>query len=284
MNESQLSRLLSDYLEAPGQRTPPPLLDPGLVLAAQRLEALADLLPAPEAAFERRVWQRLQATEAKPARRPLLQGLRLRWLAPAAFLFLLVLFAFPGPRQALGDWVASFQVGEVQVSVVTEATSRPALAAARQRFDGLKEAADATGFELLQPGYLPPGYAVSSVEAVTFDELPVWMRPLYIEVRYQPADARPEIGYYAVLREFNTASTNQSRVSEIQLLSESVHSVQDLQLAQGAAGVLIEFEPAQGDDRVVIRELIWERDGLTFELWSQVLAPEEMVRIAESLQ
>jgi hypothetical protein len=236
VNESELSRLLSDYLD--GSQAHPSVLEPSLLLTAHRLGDLAQLLPAPEAAFEQQVWRRLQAVETERQPRRLLQGFRLRWLAPVAALVLLVLLVLPGPRQALGDWFASFWVGDVQVAVVSEPTPRPALVAERQSFEDLEQAAATTGFGLLEPSYLPQGYHLVSVEAVTFDELPLWMRPLYVEARYQPADARPEIGYYAVLREFNTARTGQSRMSEIQLLSESVHSVQDVRLAHGAAGAV----------------------------------------------
>lgn len=290
MNERDLSDNLSQFLDNTGSDAATPVdLDAGLALAAARLAALPDLLPKPEPAFERQVWSRLRRIQNdQPARRrwswSVTRPLRLRWLLPVAGALLVILLVLPGPRQVLGDWMARFSVGDVQVVVSPEVTSRPVLASREDQFDSLADAAQAAGYALLEPAYLPPGYHLSGVTSVSFDQLPVWMQPLFVEASYRPDDAQTHIGYYAVLREYTTARSGQTGLDAIEFQAEAVHAASDVVLGNGQRGVLLEFEPDEGDDRVVLRQIIWEQDGMTLELWSQVLPPDEMMRIAESVQ
>lgn len=272
--------------------TPEWELDPGLLPVAARLAALPGLLPPPEPAFEQRVWAQVRTAERPvggPAwgwaerlwgRRPL-GGLRL--LAPLAALLLLVVLVLPGPRQALSSWVARFRVGDLQVAVVSDATPLPSLAAQRERYATLAAAARASGMDLREPGYLPAGYTLAGVEAVSYQGLPVWMQPLYVEATYRPADARADLTTYAVLRQFNSTRGRDIRVGQIEFASESVRMAEDVTLANGHQAVLVAFEADEGSDDVRMRQLIWSQEDLTLELWSATLPVEEMLRVAASL-
>ena len=48
----------------------------------------------------------------------------------------------------------------------------------------------------------------------------------------------------------------------------------------GAPAVLLEFRHSDPP----LRELIWEHDGMTLELWSATLSEDEIVRVAESVR
>ena len=267
-------------------------LDQDLLPVAARLAALPGLLPPPDAAFEQRVWARVRGAEQHaggPGQgwRERLGGWRpvggLRVLAPLAAVLLLVVLVLPGPRQALGSWVARFRVGDLQVAVVTDAAPLPALAAHHERFATLEGAARASGMELREPSYLPAGYGLAGVEAVSYEGLPVWMQPLYVEATYRPADATSELTTYAVLRQFNSTRGRDIRVGQIEFTSESVRAAEDITLPNGHQAVLVAFEADEGSDDVRMRQLIWSQEDLTLELWSATLPVEEMLRIAASL-
>lgn len=268
-------------------------VDSTLLAAAERLAALPSLLTAPDPAFEQRVWARVRAVETAANRRgrpmprmgwPLIRIEGWRWLAPAAALLLVILLVLPSPRQVLGNWMARFRVGAVEVAVAPEETVRPQLAGHSQVYASLAEAEAAAGFSLLKPAYLPAGYRLHAVEAVSFDGLPLWMQPLYVEADYRPAGAHPDVGYYAALRQFNAGRPGEIRVGQIEFQSEAVRNAVDVSLASGLPAVLVEFDSDQGRNHVLLRQLIWEQENMTLELWSQVLPVAEMLRIASSVQ
>lgn len=259
--------------------------DGALLATVERLAGLSSLLPAPDPVFEQRVWARVRAVETTADRRGRpAPRLGWRWLAPAAALLLVILLVLPGPRQALGNWMARFRVGAVEVAVEPEETVRPQLAGSSQVYASLAEAEAAAGFALLKPAYLPTGYSLHTVETISFAGLPLWMQPLYVEADYRPAGARPDVDYYAVLRQFNTGRPGQIRVGQIEFQSEAVQNAVAVTLPNGLPAVLVEFDSDQGRDDVLLRQLIWEQDNMTLELWSQVLPVEEMLHIAASLQ
>lgn len=271
MNE-QLDRLLAQ--DGRGKDSAP---QPGWQAVASRLAALPELLPAPDAAFERRVWRQIQSVEQAGQA---MHSARwsLRWLAPAAVLLLLVVLVLPGPRAAVGNWMARFRLGQVDVVVAPEVTVRPALAARPQSFADLAAAQQATDFPLLAPGYLPAGYQPATVTSVAYDQLPAWLQPLYVEASYRPLDA-PAGPIYALLRQYNAQTAGNVSLDQIEFQSAEVRSSHEVVLDDGAVAVLLEFRT--GDP--ALKELIWQHDGMTFELRSQVLSNEELVRIAQSL-
>jgi len=289
LNERQRARLFDERLEQLLQGQAPDALngqDAGLLAAAGRLRRLPDLLPAANATFEDEVWARMRAV--KPARSgwlrwPVLQPVNLAWLAPLAALLLIVLLILPGPRQAFATWAASFRLGRVQVAVTPEDTSRAPLTAQGQVFASFAGAEAAAGFDLLEPAWLPAGYELTQVENVSYEGLPAWLRPLYVEASYRPAAVDPLVSYYAMLREFNAAQQGDIQVGQIEFPPETVRTARDVTLASGLPAVLVEFEGV-AEETPALRQIIWEQDGLTLELWSQVLSEAEMLQIVASVE
>ena len=205
--------------------------------------------------------------------------MRLRFLAPFAVLAVALLVLLPGPRAAVGNWMARIRLGRVDLVLAPEPTPRSVLVASSQDFASLGEAEQAAGFHVLAPAYLPAGYDLTAVQSVSYEQLPVWMRPLYVESTYRPERAKPE-QVYALLRQFNARQAGGVQIGEIEYQSQDIRSTRALTLAHGAPAVLLEFR--QPDPS--LRELIWEHDGMTLELWSATLSEDELVRVAESLR
>lgn len=298
MNERDAARQLSEYLDQlvskpdsgggdpAGRPATAVVLDSGMGQAIARLSALPALLPAPDAAFEQRVWQRVRAVDQAGGQSkrlalglPVPAGMRLRFLAPFAVLAVALLLLLPGPRAALGNWMARIRLGRVDLVLAPDPTPRSALVASSQDFASLGEAEHAAGFHVLAPAYLPAGYDLTAVQSVSYEQLPVWMQPLYVESTYRPERTRPE-QVYALLRQFNARQAGGVQVGEIEYQSQDIRSTRALTLNHGAPAVLLEFR--QSDPP--LRELIWEHDGMTLELWSATLSDDELVRIAESLR
>ncbi|MEA3334393.1 MAG: hypothetical protein U9R25_00670 [Chloroflexota bacterium] len=286
MDEKELAGQLSDFLDDSPDWPLPVGLDAGTVETAARLAALPTLLPDADPVFGQRVWARLQAieTQAESSQRKLAWswpgGFNLRWLAPVAALLLVIVLVLPGPRQALGNWMARFSLGSVDVAVAPEETVRPALAATEMAFDTLAAAEERSGFELRAPSFLPHGYRLTGVDMVTYGALPLSLQPLYVESRYEPDYPAGDVGFYAVLRQFNGRLPSGDSPSRIEFQSQDVHSVNEIVIGEGLPAVMLEVGPPSQ----VLRQLVWQHDGVTLELWSQVLTQEEMLRIAESLQ
>ena len=80
-------------------------------------------------------------------------------------------------------------------------TPRSVLAASSQDFASLGAAEQAAGFHVLAPAYLPAGYDLTTVQSVSYEQLPVWLRPLYVGSTYRPERPRPE-QVYVQLRPF----------------------------------------------------------------------------------
>lgn len=279
MNEKEQSHQFNLFLDQLSSRSvatqeaPAEVAD--LVAVAGQLLAVRDSLPSPDTAFEQRVWRQVRRAQ-QPDHRP---RLRLRWLAPIAAAILLVVLALPGPRSALSNWMASIRLGTVDVVVAPEVTERPALTDQRQVFDSLAAAGQATGLSLAAPGHLPPGYAFARAEAISFAELPLWMQPLFVESRYELAGGDPS-GAYLLLRQYNASRSGQSPLGELEYQSADVDGVQQVTLGDGTPAVLLFL--GQSDQPLL--ELIWQRDAVTFELWSNDLPADELQRVAQSVE
>ena len=286
MNEKEQSRQFNAFLDHltshPGAAPEAPDGMADLAAVAGRLFVLRDALPPPEPVFQQRVWRQVRQTQ-QPARRAgildTLAGMRLRWLAPIAAAILLVVLVLPGPRTALGNWMASFRLGSVDVVVAPEPTVRTALTDHHQVFESLAAAQQATGMVLAAPSFLPAGYTFSGAEAISFEELPVWMRPLFVESRYEQA-AGDTVGSYLLLRQYNASQTSPSQLGELEYQSADVDDVHQVTLTDGTPAVLLVL----GQSKQPLHELIWQRDGVTFELWSNALAADELQRVAESVR
>jgi hypothetical protein len=205
-------------------------------------------------------------------------------LAPVAALLLVALLVLPGPRQVLGNWMASFGLGAVEVVVAPEEIDRPPLALQSKRFDSLDAAAAAVDFTLLQPLHLPTDYDLVGFAVVYAEGLPENLRPLYVETAYRPSAAEPTIQSSAVFRQFNPARPQQAALTELEFQAEVVRNAQNTVLPNGLPAVLVEFEAADGGDTILLRQLIWEQEGRVLELWSEVLPVAEMLSIASSVR
>ena len=286
MNEREQSRQFNAFLDqwhGRSDEAPQPPADMAdLAEVVSSLFVLRDSLPSPDPAFEQRVWRQVRQVQ-QPARRAgildTLAGMRLRWLAPIAALILVVVLALPGPRTALGNWMASFRLGTVDVVVAPELTARTALTDQHQVFASLDIAEQSSGMDLAAPGYLPPGYSFTRAEAISFAELPVWMRPLFVESRYEPATV-DSTGDYLLLRQYNASQSSPSQLDELEYQSEDVDAVQQMTLTDGMPAVLLTL----GQSTQPLYELIWQQDGVTFELWSNALPADELQRVAQSLK
>ena len=298
MNERDAARQLSEALDQLVSQTGSVGADPagrpatavplesGMSQAIARLSALPVLLPAPDAAFEQRVWQRVRAADQAGGQRRRLAlglstpaGMRLRFLVSFAVLALALLVLLPGPRAAVGNWMARIRLGRVDLVLAPEPTHRSVLVASSQDFASVADAERAAGFHVLAPAYLPAGYDLTTVQSVSYDQLPVWMRPLYVESTYRPERTGPE-QVYVQLRQFNARQAGGVQVGEIEYQSQDIRSTRALTLTHGAPAVLLEFRHSEPP----LRELIWEHDGMTLELWSATLSEDELVRVAESVR
>lgn len=284
MNEKEQSRQFNAFLDAwalsPDAAPDAPDGMADLATIAGELFAVRARLPEPNPVFEQRVWRQVRQAQ-QPARRvgllDTLAGMRLRWLAPIAAVILLVVLVLPGPRMALSNWMGSIKVGSVDVVVSPDPAVRPALTDQHQRFDSLAAAADSTGMALYAPAYLPQGYASAGFEAISFDELPVWMQPLFVESRFV---LDSDSGNYLLLRQYNASRSDQAQLGQVEFQSKDVDATRQLTLDDGTQAVLL----AIGQSDPPLQELIWQRDGVTFELWSNALSPVEMQRVAESVK
>ncbi|MEZ4767103.1 MAG: hypothetical protein R2844_01590 [Caldilineales bacterium] len=283
MNEKEQARQFSAFLDVwmHSPDAPPDAPDgmADLAAVAGDLFAVRTHLPAPPPAFEQRVWRQVRQVE-KPARRAGLLGslpeLRLRWFAPVAAAILLVVLVLPGPRMALSNWMGSIQLGSVDVVVSPDPAVRPVLSDQHQLYDSLEAAAEATGLALAAPASLPSGYAPDRYEAVSFAELPVWMQPLFVESRFVSADDPSE---YLLLRQYNASRSDQSQLGQVEFQSKDVDETRQLTMSDGTPAVLLVI----GQSDPPLQELIWQQDGVTFELWSNALPVDDLQRVAESV-
>lgn len=284
MNEQEQSRQFNAFLDAwaqsPGAAPDAPEGMADLAAIAGQLFAVRDQLPQPTPAFQQRVGRQLRLAQ-RPARRAGVfgsrPGLRLRWLAPIAALILVVVLVLPGPRMALSNWMGSIELGSVAVVVSPDPPVRPALTDEHQLFDSLAAAAEATGMALATPAYLPPGYAPVRFETVSFEELPVWMQPLFVESRFVSGS---DADQYLLLRQYNASRSDQTQLDQVEFQSKDVNATRQLTLHDGTPAVLL----AIGQSNPPLQELIWQRDEVTFELWSNALTAAELQRVAESVK
>ena len=260
-----------------------------LLASARQLRGLAASLPPPSLALT----QRVRKLTAAPAAAP---GARLAWLrlpsfrvATALVLVLLAALIFTKPGQrAVAALMATLNLGDgaahpVQVNVSPDRQpTGPEYAGARAESLADLEAARArVPYPLLEPAWLPAGYRLQHVAAISYDGMPDWFpQPLYIETDYRAA-GRQALTFDLTLRQFGVALGDAGHIRTLRFDSVDVTSTQEVQVNDRAA-LLLTFR--QAGKSAVVRELVWQQGDVMIEILSQSLGPEEMLAVAASLR
>lgn len=261
-----------------------------LLSTAQQLTSLAAALPPPSLALAQRV-RRLAAAPAPAARRLDSIWAPRPWLRAAAVaalvLLALSLFTAPGQR-AMAALMASFRLGDnagrdVQINVSPDQlpTGSQYAGARAETLANLDAARGRVPYPLLEPGWLPPGYTLHSVSAVSYTNMPDWFpQPLYIETAYRTTPA-PAVSFDLTLRQFGVALGETGRIRTLRFDSVDVSSMQEVQVA-GRPALLLTL--GQLDDGAAVRELVWQQGDVMIEILSQSLSPDDMLAVAASLR
>ncbi|NLE76243.1 MAG: hypothetical protein GX605_05770, partial [Chloroflexi bacterium] len=132
------------------------------------------------------------------------------------------------------------------------------------------------------------GYRLQGVTAISLAEGPLWLRePLFVEASFAPPDAAPELCYLS-LRQGAVQPGAGWEVSTFLFRSEDVTSAETVEInGQPAALLALEGQPTQGRPArrpPPLRELLWQQGDTMLELSTQALDPQELLRVARSLQ
>lgn len=258
-----------------------------LLTSARQLRSLAASLPPPSLALS----QRVRKLTAAPA-----PGARLAWLrlpsfrvatALALVLLAALIFTKPGQR-AVAALMATLNLGDgaahpVQVNVSPDRQpTGPEYAGARaESLADLDAARARVPYPLLEPAWLPAGYRLQNVAAISYDGMPDWFpQPLYIETDYRAAGRRA-LTFDLTLRQFGVALGDAGHIRTLRFDSVDVTSTQEVQVNDRAA-LLLTFR--QAGKSAVVRELVWQQGDVMIEILSQSLGPEEMLAVAASLR
>lgn len=258
-----------------------------LLTSARQLRSLAASLPPPSLALSQRV-RKLTAASAP--------GARLAWLrlpsfrvatALALVLLAALIFTKPGQR-AVAALMATLNLGDgaahpVQVNVSPDRQpTGPEYAGARaESLADLDAARARVPYPLLEPAWLPAGYRLQNVAAISYDGMPDWFpQPLYIETDYRAA-GRQALTFDLTLRQFGVALGDAGHIRTLRFDSVDVTSTQEVQVNDRAA-LLLTFR--QAGKSAVVRELVWQQGDVMIEILSQSLDPEAMLAVAASLR
>jgi hypothetical protein len=231
--------------------------------------------------------------------------LRSPWvLRPLAAVLLVVcltaafLWTQPG-QQAMAALRAILQAGTVHVEVEPEGAISPtpsSLAtmhvyqgAVEQDVPDLETAHKLVSFPLLEPAVLPEGYGLQHIWAVSFPDGPVWLQgPFFLEMRFAPAGAVPELVYLS-LRQSGVNPSQGFEITSLRLRSEDVLSADQVNLDGKEAALLVMQAGGSGSSvsrsrlPPPLRELVWQQGAVMVELGSQVLDTDGLMRVARSL-
>ena len=289
-NERKRAQLLSaavDELirdpEAQLQRLDP--ADADALQAARRLARLPALLGPADPTLEQRIVHRIRAGSAESPPRHRLR-LRLAWaiVALAAILVIATLLT-PFRQFAVASFMAVFRLGHTEVRITPMGSAAPQ-ATALMRATGishslsLTEAQQQVPFPLLQPAYLPPGYALEGVTGYVYPDLPAWVpQPFSVELTY--ADVQ---GHEFSLREYpiSLGEKDQLNTSALNLETAAFQDVREVDV-NGRPAVLLRLGTGRG--RVDWQELVWEQGNVIVSLLCTAdLGEEALLRIARSVQ
>lgn len=267
-----------------------------LLFTASQLRALAASLPPPSLALSQRVRRLTLAPNSSPFGRASGPLTRLAWprmpylkLAGALALVMLavMLFTTPGQR-AMAALIATLNLGDgtarpvqVNVSPDSQPAGQQAAGARAETLASLDVARGRVPYPLLEPGWLPTGYTLYSIAAVSYDGMPDWFpEPLYIETDYRAAAAQ-SLAFDLTLRQFGVALGDAGRIRTLRFDSVDVASTQEVQV-NGRAGLLLTLR--QENKGPAVRELVWQQGDVMIEILSQSLSPQEMLAVAAALR
>ena len=273
----RLSERIDAMLDTKKEREPDDLLG-----TARQLARLNELFGPPDPAFERRLTARIDTRLTERSRPQRKWRPRLAWsLAVALVLVAIGLFTSPG-QAVLAELMAVFQLGRTEVRVEPEiATLSPAYTAtAKIALSGLPEAKVAVEPRTLQaPVYLPDGYDLHRVGTSHFDELPSWTQPLFIDINYRRES--DEVIWELSFRQYFVASGGPGTIKALSYPTEEFESVQEVFVGGKPAVFLSRLGAEQPAERVL--HLVWEGENALLTLTTTELAPDELIRIAESV-
>jgi hypothetical protein len=259
------------------------LPDPGAaeaLAAARQLASVPALMGPPDPAFEQRVMRGVRQAARSPKRTP---WLRVGWAAAALVVVLLVVMLLtPAGQTAVAGLMAVFDLGRTNVQVAPEYTPATVSATA---IDGgravrenltLQEAQDLVSFAIPQPGYLPPGFHLESVNSYQYPDLPAWVpQPFFVELLYYNGE-----GEELLLRVYSIGLGEGASIASLNLRAPPIEHAKDVDV-NGRPGALL----WQDQDRsgAVWQELVWEQDDLILALSSVYLDERELLQIARSI-
>lgn len=253
-------------------------LEDSRLAAADNLSRLGHLLPPVNPAFERRVMSQLQS----PARRRLtipLPRFPVRALSlAAAMLVVLVAFVLTVPGQTvLARLAAIFQLDTVKVginmSTATPAETHRILTPRIERsLDSLEAVQQVAPVPIHVPQALPASWSLTGATAVYYPDLPANV-PLNIILAYEStAGGSLEIIEYFVRLGDHLSVDSLSRIDERSTAAREVS-------LSGRRAILVESGGATG-----ARVLIWQQDGLLFEVEARGVSTEDLFSIAASME
>lgn len=263
----EIDRLLAGTPAKPQQESPSYAGELGV---ARRLHQLsAGLPPAPD-----RLRQRVAAIVEAPC--PPRQRRTWRsaaWGAATAVLVLTVLWmVVPSGQQV---WAQIMRVFLGQTRVELTPTMEPPTRAVRERLRDLLSAELSMGRAPALPKYLPEGYELLEIAAISYPDLPSWIsQPFYLELAYGTEGAPPGLW----LRQYRLLFRDYGGIESIQTPGGLVAAIEEVDVS-GAAGALLTF-----GDGAPLYTVLWERDGLLHELETDKLSSTELLQVARSVR
>lgn len=278
MVERRTAQRLSERIEGMLDLTESPKTD-DLLDTARQLARLGDLFGPPDPAFERRLTAQIETRLAeRPSRRAIWRP-RLAWCFAVTLALVLVGLLTPPGQAVVAELMAVFHLGrtEVRVEPETATVAHTFTATAEIAFPGLPQARATVEPRILQsPVYLPDGYRLHRISTSHFDDLPAWVQPLFIDLTYRRETA--EFVWELAYRQYFVASGGPGTIKALTYLPAEFESAQKVSVGDHPA---VLFSKGPVTDRVL--HLVWEAEDAVFTLTATELAPDELIRVAESV-
>ena len=284
MGEDKAARWLSERIEEMLESTRDEETAGDLLDTARQLARLSDLFGRPDPAFERRLTAQIEAQLAELPRRRAVWRPRFVWVTTAVLVLVLAgLLTSPG-RAALAELMAIFRLGQAEVHITeTVPVARAYTATAEITLPGLPEAQATVVPRTFQvPTYLPQGYQLHRISTRHFDEFPAWAQPLFIDVTYQREtdEAVWELSY----RQYFMSLGGGTTIGSLNFLPDEIESARQVTVSSHPAVLLTVRSASSVGQPGRILHLVWEQDDALFTLTTTELSPDELYRVAESVE